>query len=54
MQSKVAEQLETALIAATQGLSPEQRLNAYLQHCRLVTQLYLVGQRQRADARTQP
>jgi hypothetical protein len=52
MQSKVADRLEMALIEATQSLSPEQRLNAFLHHCRLITQLYLVGQKMRSEAQS--
>jgi hypothetical protein len=39
MQSKLANEARRALVAANQKLSPEQRLEAYLVHCRLVAQL---------------
>jgi hypothetical protein len=45
MESKIAKEAERALVEATQRLSPEERLNAYLEHCRLVTELYEAGQR---------
>jgi hypothetical protein len=48
MESKVAKEAERALIEATQRLSPEERLNAFLEHCRLVTQLYEAGEKMRA------
>jgi hypothetical protein len=47
MESKLAKEAERALIEATQKLSPEERLNAFLAHCRLVTQLYEAGQKMR-------
>jgi hypothetical protein len=48
MESKVAREAERALIEATQRLSPEERLNAFLEHCRLVVQLYEAGERMRS------
>jgi hypothetical protein len=48
MESKLALAAETALIEATQKLSPEERLNAFLAHCRLVVQLYEAGQAMRS------
>jgi hypothetical protein len=53
MESKVAKEAERALIEATQRLSPEERLNAFLEHCRLVTLLYEAGERMRARPRLQ-
>jgi hypothetical protein len=50
MESKVAKEAERALIEATQRLSPEERLNAFLEHCRLVTQQYEAGQEIRSRA----
>jgi hypothetical protein len=40
-----AAQAHWALIEATQRLSPEERLNAFLAHCRLVMELYDAGQK---------
>jgi hypothetical protein len=48
MESKVANEAERALVEATQKLLPEERLNAFLAHCQLVTQLYEAGQRIRS------
>jgi hypothetical protein len=48
MESKLAKEAERALVEATQRLSPEERLNAFLEHCRLVTELYEAGQKMRA------
>ena len=41
-------QLQDDLIAAIGRLSPEDRLKAFLAHCRLVTELYEAGRRHRA------
>jgi hypothetical protein len=43
MESKLAKEAERALIEATQRMSPEERLNSFLEHCRLVTELYEAG-----------
>ena len=48
MESKLAKEAERALVEATQKLRPEERLNAFLAHCRLVAQLYEAGQRTRS------
>ncbi len=45
MESKVAKDAERALVEATQRLSPEERLNAYLAHCRLIVELFEAGQK---------
>jgi hypothetical protein len=50
MESKVAKEAERALVEATQCLSPEERLNAFLAHCRLVMELYEAGQKARSQA----
>lgn len=54
MESKLAKKAERALVAATQRLSPEQRLNAFLAHSRLMMQLYEQGRRMRESAPPQP
>lgn len=43
MQFRLARETERALIEATQRLSPEQRLEAFLEHGRLVMELYEAG-----------
>jgi hypothetical protein len=53
MESKLAKEAERALIEATQKLRPEERLNAFLEHCRLVTQLYEAGQKIRSPGTPQ-
>jgi hypothetical protein len=53
MKSKLAEAAEKALVEATQRLSPEQRVNAFLAHSRLIMQLYEAGRKLRA-AHSQP
>lgn len=55
MESKVAKEAERALIEATQRLSPEERLNAFLVHCRLVMELFEAGKKtQRSSDHLQP
>lgn len=49
MESRVAQDAERELIEATQRLSPEERLNAYLEHCRLMMELYEAGQTMRSE-----
>jgi len=49
MDSKVANEAEHALVEATQRLSPEEGLNAFLAHCRLVMDLFDAGQKIRAS-----
>jgi hypothetical protein len=51
MDSKLARQAKDALLAANQRLSPEQRLNAFLAHSRLMVALFAAGKRLRADSR---
>jgi hypothetical protein len=48
MDSNLAKEAERSLIEATQTLSPEERLNAFLEHCRLVTQLFEAGREMRS------
>lgn len=45
MESKLANEAERALIEATQRMSPEERLNSFLVHCRLMMDLYEAGQK---------
>lgn len=45
MESKLANEAERALIEATQRLSPEERLNSFLAHCRLIMELHEAGQK---------
>ena len=54
MESKLALQAKSALLAATQRMSPEQRLDAFLMHCQLVMELRLAGQRMQAASHTLP
>lgn len=49
MESKLARQLEEDLIAAVRRLTPEERLRAFLAHCRLVSELQEAGRRHRAQ-----
>jgi hypothetical protein len=45
------EELDFELVAANQRLPPEERLNAFLTHCRLMMELYKAGQVVRASAK---
>ena len=51
MDSKLARQQKDAVFRAVQRLTPEQRLNAYLTHCRLVMGLYQAGAVRRGSTR---
>jgi hypothetical protein len=44
MQSKLAQEARLAAIAATQLLTPEERLNAFLEHCQLMMELHEAGE----------
>lgn len=48
MESKLARQLRDELLAAMERLTPEERLRAFLAHCRLVSELYEAGRRHRS------
>jgi hypothetical protein len=50
MKSKLAQAADKALVEATQRLSPEQRVDAFLAHCRLIMQLYEAGRKLRSPA----
>jgi hypothetical protein len=47
MKSEVALEAERELIRATQRLTPEQRIDAFLAHCRLVMELHQAGKDRR-------
>lgn len=47
MHSRVAEQAKRSLQESMRRLTPEERLNAFLEHCQLVMELYKVGQAHR-------
>jgi hypothetical protein len=51
MESKLAEEAKLALLVATQRLTPEQRLNAFLAHCQLVMELHQAGRQLRSAPR---
>ena len=51
MESKLAREAKEALIAATQHPSPEERLNAFLAHSRLMVALFKAGQQIRSASR---
>jgi hypothetical protein len=47
MESKLAAQAKRSLLDANQRLTPSQRLEAYVVHCRLMFDLYDAGRRAR-------
>jgi hypothetical protein len=47
MESRVAQYSERSLLEAMRRLTPEERLNAFLEHCQLVMELYNAGREQR-------
>jgi hypothetical protein len=54
MDSKVARDSRRALIAATLRLTPEERLQAFLRHCRLMMALHRAGQARAGERQLQP
>lgn len=54
MESKLAQQQKAALIRAMQRMTPEQRLDAFLTHCRLMMSLYQAGAEQRRSLQRRP
>jgi hypothetical protein len=54
MNSALARQAEQTLIDAAQELTPEQRLDAFLQHAQLMTALYDAGVACRLQALLHP
>jgi hypothetical protein len=54
MQSKLADESRRLLVAESQKLSPEQRLDAFLVHCRLMAEIHAAGRKLRAQQTTPP
>ena len=50
MESKLAQEARRAAIAGAQLLTPEERLNAFLEHCQLMMALYEAGRLLRATS----
>jgi hypothetical protein len=46
------EELDFGLVAAMARLTPEQRLDAFLEHCELMMELFQAGQRARLTSRS--
>ena len=44
MESRLAHQAEAELLKTMRRMTPEQKLNAFLEHCQLVMELYSAGQ----------
>jgi hypothetical protein len=53
-ESKLAAQAKLDLVALTQSMTPEQRLEAFLTHTRLMMELYLAGEEIRSKSRRLP
>jgi hypothetical protein len=47
LQRRLGQEVDQDLLAATQRLTPEQRLDAFLTHSRLMMELYQAGRRAR-------
>jgi hypothetical protein len=54
MHSKIAREAKAALLAATQRLTPENRLNAFLKHCRLMMEFRHAGRELQAAKQRLP
>lgn len=54
MDSKVARDSRAALIGAILRLTPEERLQAFLRHCRLMMALRRAGQARSSERQPQP
>jgi len=55
MESRLAREAEAALLETMRSMTPEQRLNAFLEHCQLMIELYNAGRQYRAQtSRLQP
>ena len=54
MESKLATDARRALLAASQRLTAEERLNAFLAHCRLIAELHDAGKRLRLPPQETP
>lgn len=50
MESRLAHQAKADLLEIMRHMTPEQRLNAFLEHCNLVMELYEAGSREDAGA----
>ena len=48
MDSKISKDADKDLVALTQQLSPEERVNAFLEHCRSMMDLFEAGQQLQA------
>lgn len=53
-QRRRGQEVDPGLLAAAQRLTPEQRLDAFLAHSRLMMELYLAGQQARDARQSQP
>lgn len=51
MESKLAREMDQALVVAMRRLTPEQRLDAFLEHCELMMELFQAGQQARQASR---
>jgi len=51
MESKLAQEIDLALVAAMRRLTPEERLDAFLEHCELMMELFQAGRQARLTPR---
>jgi hypothetical protein len=51
MESELAKYAARELIEAAKRMTPQQRLDAYIEHCRQVHQFYVAGRQVRDEAR---
>nr|WP_298717829.1 hypothetical protein [uncultured Steroidobacter sp.] len=54
LQRRLGQETDPGLLAATQRLTPEQRLDAFLTHSRLMMELYQPGQHLRNSRQPKP
>ena len=47
MESRLAREAQADLLETMRRMTPEQKLNAFLEHCQLVMELYDAGREQR-------
>lgn len=47
-------QAKLDLVAITQSMTPEQRLEAFLRHSQLMMELYMAGEQMRSKSRLSP
>ena len=54
MESRLAREADADLLETMRRMTPEQKLNAFLDHCQLVMELYQAGRAQREQLTQAP